>query len=108
MIQEEKSKRSLRRLNLETVGKVEVIRDGAKMKIDAIELTINDLVILKMGDVVGCDLEVVRHSSNLVDESILTGESEPVIKEVGSHLSMGSTIKAGMIEALVIKLAKDD
>ncbi len=107
IIQEEKSEKSLRSLKMETIGQIEVVRDEINQKIDTTELTINDLVVLKMGDIVPCDLEVLESFSSLVDESVLTGESEPILKEEGSTLIMASIIKSGMVKARVVRLAND-
>jgi len=72
-----------------------VLRDGERREVEAWELVPGDLALLSMGEKVPADGRV-RESVKLgVDEAILTGESEPVTKEVGQSAFMGTTIVAG-------------
>lgn len=61
-----------------------VRRDGAVRQVDARELVPGDIVILEAGDVVTADLRLTRASNLQTDESVLTGESTPVVKDTGS------------------------
>ncbi|HEY4753726.1 MAG TPA: HAD-IC family P-type ATPase, partial [Candidatus Limnocylindrales bacterium] len=75
--------------------RVRVIRDGAPREVAVEELVADDLVDLRAGDQLVAD-GVVRDSVSLqADESLLTGESEPVDKQAGDRLLSGSFVVAG-------------
>jgi cation-transporting P-type ATPase E len=93
--QELRAKRTLDRLAVLSAPRVRVIRDGAPHDIAVDELVADDLVDLRAGDQLVAD-GVVRASTGLeADESLLTGESEPVDKRAGDQLLSGSFVVAG-------------
>src|SRR6516165_4175911 len=93
--QELRAKRTLDRLAVLSAPRVRVIRDGAPTEIAVEELVADDLVDLRAGDQLVAD-GVVRDSASLqADESLLTGESEPVDKRAGDQLLSGSFVVAG-------------
>jgi cation-transporting P-type ATPase E len=93
--QELRAKRTLDRLAVLSAPRVRVIRDGAPRDIAVEELVADDLVDLRAGDQLVAD-GVVRESAGLeADESLLTGESEPVDKRAGDRLLSGSFVAAG-------------
>ena len=93
--QELRAKRTLDRLAVLSAPRVRVIRDGAPAEIAVEELVADDLVDLRAGDQLVAD-GVVRDSASLqADESLLTGESEPVDKRAGDQLLSGSFVVAG-------------
>jgi cation-transporting ATPase E len=93
--QELRAKRTLDRLAVLSAPRVRVIRDGAPREIAVDELVADDLVDLRAGDQLVAD-GVVRDSASLqADESLLTGESEPVDKRAGDQLLSGSFVVAG-------------
>jgi len=93
--QELRAKRTLDRLAVLSAPRVRVIRDGAPAEIAVEELVADDLVGLRAGDQLVAD-GVVRDSASLqADESLLTGESEPVDKRAGDRLLSGSFVVAG-------------
>jgi cation-transporting P-type ATPase E len=93
--QELRAKRTLDRLAVLSAPRVRVIRDGAARDIAVDELVADDLVDLRAGDQLVAD-GVVRDSAGLeADESLLTGESEPVDKRPGDQLLSGSFVVAG-------------
>ena len=93
--QELRAKRTLDRLAVLSAPRVRVIRDGAPVEIAIDELVAGDLVDLRAGDQLVAD-GVVRDSVSLqADESLLTGESEPVDKRAGDRLLSGSFVVAG-------------
>jgi len=78
--QELRAKRTLDRLAVLSAPRVQVVRDGTPHEIAVAELVAGDLVHLRPGDQLVAD-GVVRTSASLqADESLLTGESEPVQK----------------------------
>ena len=93
--QELRAKRTLDRLAVLSAPRVRVIRDGAPRDIAVADLVAGDLVDLRAGDQLVAD-GVVRASASLeADESLLTGESEPVGKRAGDRLLSGSFVVAG-------------
>ena len=93
--QELRAKRTLDRLAVLSAPRVRVTRDGAPREIAVDELVADDLVDLRAGDQLVAD-GVVRDSAGLeADESLLTGESEPVDKRAGDQLLSGSFVVAG-------------
>ncbi len=93
--QELRAKRTLDRLAVLSAPRVRVIRDGAPREVAVDEVVADDLVDLRAGDQLVAD-GVVRASASLqADESLLTGESEPVDKRAGDRLLSGSYVVAG-------------
>jgi Ca2+-transporting ATPase len=90
-----------------------VRRSGKVISVDAHELVPGDIVLLEAGDMVTADLRLIQASNLYSDESILTGESVPVVKQVepvspnsiiGDRSSMafkGTAITQGTGEGIV-------
>ncbi|OCT48444.1 Sodium transport ATPase 5 [Cladophialophora carrionii] len=76
--QAEKTTESLRSLSSPTAN---VIRDGSNSTIPATELTVGDLIELKVGDTVPADVRLLESINFETDEALLTGESLPVAKD---------------------------
>jgi cation-transporting P-type ATPase E len=93
--QEIRAKLTLDRLAVLSAPRIRVIRDGRQDDIAVADLVAGDLVDLRAGDQLVAD-GVVRTSAGLqADESLLTGESEPVDKRPGDRLLSGSFVVAG-------------
>lgn len=71
-----------------------VLRDGTEREIDAQEIVSGDTVVLRPGERVPAD-GVIIEGSCLVDESLLTGESEPVSKCAGDRVTGGTLNREG-------------
>lgn len=83
-----------------------VIRDGTETQILAEDLQIDDIIIVKPGEKIPTDGIVISGYSS-VDEKLLTGESIPVEKNVGSEV-IGATInKAGVLKVKATKVGED-
>ncbi|MDX1691355.1 MAG: HAD-IC family P-type ATPase [Acidimicrobiia bacterium] len=95
IIQEVRAKRTLDRLALLSAPKAVVIRDGRTQQIEVSDVVVDDLVVLRPGDQVVVDGPVVRTDSLEVDESLLTGESDPILKEIGDEVLSGSFVSSG-------------
>lgn len=63
-----------------TPKKERVKRDGKILEIYSKDVTIGDIIVLKRGDIVGADARIIECSGMKLDESALTGESDPVLK----------------------------
>jgi len=85
------------------VKEATVIRDGKEMTIPTDQLKINDVVLVKPGQKIPTDGEIVSGQSH-IDESMLTGESIPVKKTIGA-LVFGATInKDSVLNVRVTKV----
>jgi len=79
-IQEVKTEKSLEMLKNLNSNKSVVIREGNKHLIDTESLVVGDLILLNSGDKIGADIRIIECDNLKVDESCLTGESNPVNK----------------------------
>ena len=79
-----------------------VVRDARPEEIDASELVTDDVVLLNAGDRVSADLQVLEAHTLAVDNSLLTGESEPVIVQRGASLFAGTFVVEGEATAAVV------
>jgi cation-transporting P-type ATPase E len=93
--QEVKAKRALDRLSLLVAPKARVRRGGAVRDVAVDEVAVGDLVLLEPGDQVVADGRVISASDLRLDESILTGESEPARRSAGEDLRSGAFVAEG-------------
>jgi cation-transporting ATPase E len=96
--QELRARRQLDRLQLLAREPVTVVRDGADRTVPPAEVVRGDLIRVRAGDQVVVDgpVAAVTGTADLeMDESLLTGESDPVVKTVGEVLLSGSTCAGG-------------
>lgn len=82
-IQESQATAAIEALQKLTKNIATVIRDGEPHKVDSANLVPGDLVSLESGDRVPADLRLIRLKELTIDESMLTGESHPVHKNLG-------------------------
>lgn len=101
--QEIRAKKTVDRLTLLSEAPYEVKRDGQWVKLPSDELVKEDVVRFPMGSQVCADALIVQ-GSGAADESLLTGESEPVQKNEGDELLSGSFITEGNVQARLIKV----
>ncbi len=83
-----------------------VIRGGAEIDIPIDQVAINDIVIVRPGEKIPVDGQVVSGFST-VDESMLTGESFPVTKQVGDQVVGATLNKMGSLQFRATKIGKD-
>jgi cation-transporting P-type ATPase E len=95
IVQEVRAKRTLDQLQILLTPTVTAIRDGADVALPPSELVTGDVVRLVAGDQVPVDGEVIESASLEVDESALTGESDPVAKPAGDEVRSGSIAVVG-------------
>jgi hypothetical protein len=105
-IQEIHGKRVLSKLRLLNQSKAIVIRDGEKTSLVAEDIVLDDIVLLSAGDQCLAD-SIVKEGEIRVDESMLTGESDPVIKKEGDVVYAGSSIIVGSSIVQVQKVGDD-
>ena len=83
-----------------------VIRDGIEVTIPAVDVLKGDIFVVRPGESIPVDGTVVEGSS-AVDESALTGESIPVDKSEGSHVSAGTINQSGFMRCVTTKTTED-
>src|SRR5204863_3531603 len=95
IIQEVRAKRALDHLSLLVAPQARVHRDGATREVAVEEVVPDDLVMLEPGDQVIADGNVVESHDLRLDESILTGESEPALRTAGEEVRSGAFVAEG-------------
>ena len=104
IIQELRAKRTLEQLKVISAPQVTAIRDGQPTIIATEGIVVGDLLIVAAGDQIVVDGEVIESSGIEVDESLLTGEADPVAKRPGDTLRSGSVVMAGSADMLATKV----
>ncbi|MBX5443368.1 MAG: HAD-IC family P-type ATPase [Solirubrobacteraceae bacterium] len=105
--QEVRAKRALDRLALLVAPRATVVRDGAARQVAPEEVVEGDLVRLQAGDQIVVDGEVVAATDLRLDESILTGESEPITRGAGDTVHSGAFVVEGSGEIVVTAVGDD-
>ncbi|ALG06552.1 HAD-IC family P-type ATPase [Kibdelosporangium phytohabitans] len=95
MIQELRAKRTLEKLAIVGQARPTVRRDGAATEIPPNEIVLDDVIELGPGDKIVVDGLVLAADALEIDESLLTGESDPVVKHHGDQVLSGSFVVAG-------------
>jgi cation-transporting P-type ATPase E len=95
IVQELRARKTLNELAVLNAPKARVVRDGEPASIGLSQVVADDLLELQTGFQVVVDGEVVESNGLEVDESLLTGESEPIVKQVGDEVLSGSFVVAG-------------
>ncbi|MFD5328011.1 HAD-IC family P-type ATPase, partial [Streptomyces sp. NPDC127092] len=95
IIQELRAKKTLDSLAVIGEARPTVRRDGVSAEISTSEIVLGDLIELGPGDKVVVDGVVAEHDNLEVDESLLTGEADPVVKRPGDRMMSGSFVVAG-------------
>jgi P-type Cu+ transporter len=83
-----------------------VVREGRELDIPIAEVALADIVVVRPGEKIPVDGEVVSGYST-VDESMLTGESFPVTKQVGDEVVGATLNKMGSFQFRATKIGKD-
>jgi len=118
-IQESKAEKALSDIRNMLSPRASVIRDGGRVTVDAVGLTLGDIVHLSPGDKVPADLRLIRAENLRVEESALTGEAVPTEKQtrpidletvLGDRTNMaycGTTVSAGTGRGVVVDIGVD-
>lgn len=107
VVQEYRAKRSLDRLAVLEAPLARVLRDGTVQEIPTADVVLDDVLVLRAGDQVTADASVLESGGLESDESLLTGESDPVDKDAGTEVLSGSIIVAGRGTARVVRVGAE-
>ncbi|MEU4541562.1 HAD-IC family P-type ATPase [Streptosporangium sp. NPDC023825] len=107
IVQEFRAKRTLDRLAIVNESPVRVRRDGSDTEIPPRQVVLGDLVLLSPGDQLLVDGEMVDADGLEADESLLTGEADPVHKRPGDEVLSGSFVVAGRGAYVATRVGRD-
>nr|WP_218909642.1 HAD-IC family P-type ATPase [Nocardiopsis sinuspersici] len=95
IVQELRAKHTLDKLAIVNANRPRVVRDGATTRVTAQEIVLDEVLEVGVGDQVVVDGTVTWAGGLEVDESLLTGEADPVFKQPGDTVMSGSFVVAG-------------
>lgn len=107
VVQEFRAKQTLARLAVLNAPRALVRRDGLDVACEVADVVLDDLLVLRPGEQLTADAELLDGKELEVDESLLTGEADPVNAGIGRELLSGSTVLAGNGLARVIRVGGD-
>ena len=106
VIQEAKAEKSIEALQEMTPMKAKAIRDGITNKIHADEIVPGDLIILEAGNYVPADSRIIESFNLKIEESSLTGETEPVLKDANKickpNIALGDKNNMAFMASIVV------
>ncbi|WP_149824594.1 HAD-IC family P-type ATPase [Streptomyces tailanensis] len=95
IVQEWRAKKTLDSLAVIGEAKPTVRRDGVAAEVGTSDIVLGDLIEIGPGDKIVVDGECVETDGLEIDESLLTGEADPVVKQPGDQVMSGSFVVAG-------------
>lgn len=102
-----RAKHTIDKLSLISSPKARVLRDGRQKNIPVEEIVLDDIILLSAGNQV-CSDAIVADGECEVNESLITGESDPILKRQGDTLLSGSFIVSGSCFAQVEHVGADN
>lgn len=107
IFQELKAKKLVDELSILNRPSVRVLRDGQEQNISLTDIVKDDVMVLTSGSQI-CNDGIVEEGMLEVNESLLTGESDAVVKEKGGELLSGSSVISGKAYAKVIHVGSEN
>ena len=107
IVQEIHARNLVQKLSVLKVSKATVVRNGKEKEINIDEIVLDDVIILDSGKQICAD-SVVLDGEVEVNESLLTGESDTILKQKGDKLLSGSYVVSGKCHSKVEKVGKDN
>jgi cation-transporting ATPase E len=107
MVQELRAKKTLENLAIVGQAKPTVRRDGVAVELAPNQVVLDDVIELGPGDQIVVDGMVLAADALEVDESLLTGESDPIVKHPGDQVLSGSFVVAGSGAYRATKVGRD-
>ncbi|MEP7202229.1 MAG: HAD-IC family P-type ATPase [Ilumatobacteraceae bacterium] len=108
VIQELRAKKVLDQLRVVNAPRAHVVRDGTVTELQTHELVLDDVVELRTGAQVVADGTVLTSENLEIDESLLTGEADPVVKDPAADVLSGSAVVAGTGRMVVTKVGAEN
>ncbi len=105
-VQEIRAKRAVEKLTLVAAQNVNTLRGGSVVSVRSDLLVRDDIILLSAGDQICADA-LVRTGELQVNESLITGEADPILKKPGDSLKSGSFVVAGRCRAQLTKVGDD-
>lgn len=106
-VQEVRAKRKLDKIALLAQPMATVIREGQQNVIDPREIVVGDLLVAEAGDQMVVDGQVLSNHYAEIDESLLTGEADPIGKLPGDDVYSGSFVISGRVEYEALKVGNE-
>jgi cation-transporting ATPase E len=107
IIQELRAKQTLDKLAIVGQAKPLVRRESGARPVSPSEIVLDDIIELGPGDQIVVDGDVIEESNLEVDESLLTGEADPIAKDPGDQVMSGSFVVAGTGAYRATKVGKE-
>ncbi len=107
IFQELRAKRTIDKLSLISAPKVFALRDGQEIEIATKDIVLDDVIILTSGSQICADAKVVEGSIE-VNESLITGEPDAILKSVGDDVTSGSFVVSGKAKVQVVHVGVDN
>lgn len=106
--QEFKSKKILEKIKVTNQNTVTVVREGKKIEIPKEKIVMDDVIYLTSGESALVDMVVIKSNNLEVDESVITGESDAIVKRKNDKIMSGSIVTSGNAYVKVISVGKDN
>ncbi len=100
-VEEYRADNSVRALKSMLTSRAKVLRDRHWTQVSAETLVPGDVIRIRIGDIVPADAMIIESDLLEIDEAIITGESMPVEKEVGSQVYQATVVKRGEATCIV-------
>jgi cation-transporting ATPase E len=107
VVQEGRAKHKLDHIALLTRPRATAIREGCERAVDPSEIVLGDVLVVRQGDQIVVDGQVIGDGRMEVDESLLTGESDPVPRRAGDPVHSGSFCVTGRATYVAEKVGMD-
>ena len=107
IIQEIRAKKTVDKLTIINTGRINVIRNGKPQSVPVHEIVIGDVISIGRGEQIPNDCKILSGNCE-VNESLLTGESDPIIKNKGDKLYSGSYIIGGKAVCEIVSAGNDN
>lgn len=107
IFQEMRAKRTIDKLSLISAPKATVVRDGVQEDIQVKDIVLDDIMVLSSGSQICADSTIVEGTIE-VNESLITGEADAILKGVGDEIMSGSFVVSGNAKAQVKHVGIDN